>query len=88
MFKNSSLYLIDLSNLNAPSLTNMVSMFDNCSELSFVNLSNLKTSVTNMNSMFSGCEKLKSIDTFNFRTSNVIDMSSMFYGCKELLFAE
>ena len=47
MFKDSSLSLIDLSNLNAPSLTNMSEIFEGCSELLLVNLSNLNTSKVN-----------------------------------------
>ena len=38
MFQGSSLNTIDLSNINAPKLINMVLMFNNCSELSSVNL--------------------------------------------------
>lgn len=43
-------------------ITNMLSMFGNCTSLTSLDLSNLNTSnVTNMSSMFSSCTSLKTI---------------------------
>ncbi len=59
--------------------------FNNCSVLTSVDLSKLKTSnVTNMSNMFAGCAKLQKTDLENFDTSKVTDMSSMFAGSSAL----
>ena len=66
-------------------VTNMSSMFYNCSSLTSLDLSNFDTSnVTNMSSMFSNCSSLTSLDLSNFDTSNVTDMDTMFYNCSSL----
>ena len=60
-------------------------MFNKCSSLIFLNLSNFKTSlVKTMNSMFSDCSSLISLDISNFNTSQVTNMNSMFKGCSSL----
>ena len=71
--------------LNTVNTTNMSSMFENCKQLTSINVSQFNTSkVTNMISMFYGCEKLKKLDLSSFDTENVTDMSDMFYNCKAL----
>ena len=68
-------------------VTNMRSMFDHCSSLTSLNLSNFITdNVTNMSYMFSNCNcnSLTSLDLSNFNTENVTDMSYMFYICSRL----
>ena len=63
----------------------MGSMFESCSSLTSLDLSNFNTSkVTNMNYMFHGCSGLTSLDLSNFDTSNVTNMMCMFYGCSGL----
>ena len=53
-------------------------MFDLCSSLKYIDLSNFDTSkVTNMYMMFSDCSSLKSINLLNFNTSNVTVMTEM-----------
>lgn len=60
-------------------------LFQNCSALTNLNLSNLDTSnVTNMYNMFYNCSSLTNLDLSNLDTSNVIDMTSMFYSCSSL----
>ena len=60
-------------------------MFEGCSSLTSLNLSNFSTSaVTDMGSMFEGCSSLTSLNLSNFNTSAVTDMSRMFYGCSRL----
>ena len=50
-------------------------MFNNCSLLSFLNLSNFDTSkVENMKNMFSNCIRLISLYLSNFDTSNITNM--------------
>jgi surface protein len=60
-------------------------MFNDCSSLSELDLSNWNTiNVSNMSYMFNDCSSLSELDLSNFDTSNVNDMSSMFYGCNNL----
>ena len=67
------------------SCTNLSHMFDNCSNLTSLDLSWLDTSaVTNMSHMFHYCQKLTSPDLSSFDTSNVTDMRNMFTGCSGL----
>ena len=63
----------------------MNNMFEGCSALKSLNLTNFNTeNVTNMSCMFSGCSGLESLNLTNFNTENVTDMSSMFSGCSAL----
>ena len=63
-------------------ITKTNNMFNGCSSLTNINLSNFKThNVTNMRSMFNGCSSLTNINLSNFNTQNVTNMSYMFNGC-------
>ena len=63
----------------------MSSLFEGCSNLKNIDLSNLNTSnVTNMSSLFKGCTFLENINLSNINTGNVTDMSSMFASCGHL----
>ena len=74
-----------LEYLNTSNVTDMSEMFEGCSSLKNLNLSNFNTSkVTNMSYMFYGCKALTSLNLSNFNTSNVTDMSWMFRDCKAL----
>ena len=74
-----SLY-VDTSNV-----TNMNSMFENCSSLISLDLSSFDTSnVTDMDNMFSNCSGLTSLDLSSFDTSKVTDMCFMFNYCSDL----
>ena len=60
-------------------------MFQNCSSLPSLNVSNFDTSnVTDMGAMFSSCSNLPSLNVSNFNTSNVTNMSNMFQNCSSL----
>ena len=75
----------DGDGIDTSNVTNMSSMFSNCSDLQTLDLSNWNTSnVTNMKNMFSGCSSLQSVDVSNFDTGNVTDMRYMFYTCYSL----
>ena len=75
-----------LANLDTSNVMNMRQMFQNCSNLTELDLSKLNTAkVTDMYAMFYGCSNLKSIDLSSFDTSAVIDMQRMFDGCKEMV---
>ena len=75
-----------LNNTKGIKLTSTNGMFENCSKLTFVKLSNFDTSnVTNMNNMFHSCTSLTSLYfPSNFDTSQVTNMSHMFDSCKSL----
>lgn len=67
------------------SCTNLSSMFNNCTNLTSLDLSWLDTSnVTEMISMFSFCSRLTSLDLSSFNTSNVTKMGEMFRYCTRL----
>ena len=70
---------------NTSEVTSMATMFNGCSSLTSLDLSNFDTSkVKNMSRMFSGCSSLTSLDVSNFDTSIVTDMVYMFYNCTSL----
>ena len=53
----------------------MGSMFNGCSSLKEINLSNFDThNVINMKVIFFGCSSLKEINLSNFNTDNVTDV--------------
>jgi len=71
--------------LNTSEVTNMNSMFSDCSSLTSLDVTNFDTSkVTSMMEMFSDCSSLTSLDVTNFNTSKVVDMSFMFWSCSSL----
>ena len=78
--------LVSLSYLNTSNVTDMSSMFYNCSNLISVDVSSFDTSnVTTMSYMFSFCNNLASIEGLSsFNTSNVTSMTWMFYNCYKL----
>lgn len=60
-------------------------MFQGCSGLTSVNLSNFNTKkVTHFTNMFAHCSGLTSLDVSNFNTINAIQMNYMFWGCGKL----
>ena len=70
---------------NTSKATDMSYMFNSCSVLKSLDLSNFDTSnVTDMSSMFTSCINLTLLDVSNFDTNNVTNMSYMFYGCRNL----
>ena len=61
-------------------------MFQGCSNIIEIDLSNFDTSkLTNMSSMFNGCSQLYSLNLSNFDTSNAKYMYNMFDGCSKLI---
>ena len=85
-FKNCTALetISNIENLNTANVTNMTSMFDNCQNLSSLNLSKFNTAnVTDMSWMFSDCQ-LSSLDLSNFNTEKVREMYNMFSFCQKL----
>ncbi len=77
--------ITNIKNLNTAEVTDMHDMFNDCSSLTSLDLSQFDTSkVTDMRSMFYGCSSLTSLDLSNFDTSKVTNMRTMFYGCNSL----
>lgn len=71
--------------LNTSMAWNMRYMFSYCSNLTNLDLSNLKTDkVREMIGMFTHCSSLTSLDVSRFQTDNVKYMQYMFYGCSGL----
>ena len=74
-----------ISYLNTEEVTNMQSIFWNCSKLTSLDLSNFNTAkVTNMYGMFYSCTGLTSLDLKNFNTAKVTNMNNMFRGSSNL----
>ena len=66
-------------------ITNMKMMFNKCSNLTLLDVSNFDTSkVTSMRTMFQLCSNLTSLNVSNFDTNKVTDMGFMFSQCKAL----
>ena len=74
-----------LDKFDTSNVTDMSGMFDGCSALITIDVSNFDTSnVTSMSTMFNDCKSLTTIDVSNFDTGNVKGMWHMFSGCKSL----
>ena len=82
--KMTSLKTIEgLSNLDTSKVTDMDSMFRDCSSLETLDVSGFDTSrVTDMDGMFYECRKLQIIDVSKFDTSKVKSMGFMFSYCE------
>ena len=74
-----------LNIFNTNKVTNMKSMFQECKELEYLDLSNFNTSnVTVMSWMFSGCNKLKQVKGINNFNINKPTVDEMFNDCDNL----
>ena len=74
-----------LEYLNTANVEFMDYMFNGCSALKSLDLTNFNTAkVTEMGNMFNGCSALTSLDLTNFNTANVKFMDYMFKGCSAL----
>ena len=71
--------------LNTSEVTTMVRMFQDCSNLTSLDVSSFNTAnVEKMEYMFYKCNKLTSLNLSSFNTSKVTDMNNMFYYCNNL----
>lgn len=67
------------------SVTNLFSMFKDCTSLTELDLSGSNTeNVKDMNEMFYDCKALSKLDLTSFKTGQVTTMESMFCGCSTL----
>ena len=79
----TNLYSVEY--INTSKLTNMNSMFKNCSSLMYLDVSGWDTSkVTDMSDIFYNCSGLTSLDLSGWDTSLITNMSNMFAGCSSL----
>ncbi len=82
---NTGITNLDLSLWQVGTVTNMTSMFFNCTNLQSLNLSGWNTrNVNGMTGMFYICSNLKSLDVSSFDTSKVTSMYRMFANCSLL----
>ena len=81
-----SLTTIDVSSFKTSNVTNMWAMFDDCTSLTTLRLSDqfITSKVTNMQGMFYACSSLTSLDLSGFDVSQVTYFNSMFRGCTKL----
>ncbi len=71
--------------LNTEKVTNMTGVFNGCSALTSLDLTNFNTAkVTDMKLLFANCSALESLDLSMFNTENVTSMPSMFNGATNL----
>ena len=74
-----------LEYLNTANITDMSSMFWNCSNLKSLDFTKFDTkNVSSMYFMFYGCSNLTSLNLTNFNTKNVKNMNGMFGDCTHL----
>lgn len=74
-----------LENLDTSNVVYMTFMFNNCNNLTKLNLSHFVTSkVTYMDVMFQDCHNLINLDLSTFNTENVTNFNSMFANCINL----
>lgn len=78
--------IVNLDLLDTSETTTMSSMFNNCKELTSIDLSGFDTrKVTSTASMFSGCQSLSTIyASEKWNMENVANSSSMFSNCTKL----
>ena len=84
-YKTNLIYWSLSTGFDTSNVTNISRMFEGCSSLQSLDLSNFNASnVTDMNYMFNGCSSLQSLYLSNFNTSNVTNMGNMFSRCSSL----
>ena len=85
MFSYSAIESLNLNNLYTKNLSDISSMFEGCSSLTYFNFNNFDIStVTSINKIFYLCSSLKNLDLNSCNTSSVLDMSYMFSHCSSL----
>ena len=82
----SNIIALDLSNLNNPTIANIIFMFNKCYNLKQIKGMNkiITDRITDLNSIFQGCQELENLDLSYCTTINVTNMAFMFNGCSKL----
>ena len=87
MLKNSKIEEINLSNINAPKLSNIDSMFENCTELVSITLNNFTTqNGKSVENLFKDTKNLKVLEMSNFDLSSQTSEDSLFEEYQNLLY--
>ena len=74
-----------LKSFDTSNVTNMNDMFDYCTSINDLDVSNFDTSnVTSMRYMFSNCFSLENLDVSGWNTQNVTNMLGLFNSCRSL----
>ena len=78
---------IDLSNFNMNlKLTNIASMFQDCNNLTSLDLGNFNTiNITDINDLFRNCYNLTNVNLSSFNTNKVKGFVRMFMNCQKLV---
>ena len=77
--------LYSVEYINTTKLASMTNMFQDCSNLTFLDVSGWDTSrVTDMGGMFNNCRSLTSLNVSGWDTSLVTNMTNIFAGCSSL----
>ena len=77
--------ILGMENWSTGRVTNMKAIFNQCANLTSINISSFDTGeVTDMSYMFNNCSKLTSLDLSSFNTSKVTNMERMFSLCSSL----
>ena len=77
--------IVGLEHLDLSQATSTIYMFNDCENLTSLNLSSFNTAnVTEMRAMFRKCRALTALDLSSFNISKVIDMEAMFEGDENL----
>ena len=75
----------ELANLDTSNLTTMAQMFQNCGNLTVLDINHFDVSnVTDMSNLFSAVYKVKELDLSNWTTPNLTKTNSMFNYCTGL----
>ncbi len=75
----------NISLLNTSDMTDISSLFNGCSSLRSIDLSNFNTAnATNMSALFCGCKSLQTLNLRGFVTDNVTNMREMLGDCSQL----
>ncbi len=88
-FENLTEILGMKENLNTANVTEMWGMFNNCVNLTSIDVSQFDTqNVMNMSDMFCQCYKLTTLDVSKFNTGMVTSMFCMFCDCRSLTYLD
>jgi len=77
--------VVNIEYLNTVNVTDMISMFEECTSLTSLDLSSFNTAnVTDMKNMFSNCTNLKELNLLWFETGKAESTRCMFENCSML----
>ena len=84
-FRPEEVKVYSIKLLFKQNITDCTEMFQDCKNITFIDLSNLRTeNVKDMSYMFNNCSNLTTINLFSLETLNVYKMRNMFCFCTKL----